>query len=88
MNFILNMTKTAPDFYKEIIEKFPFEPTISQNSLLEKLTKFIFEQNKEALFLIKGYAGTGKTTTISTVVNNLWRVGKKAVLLAPTGSDL
>ena len=79
------MTKTAPDFYKEIIEKFPFEPTISQNSLLEKLTEFIFEQNKEALFLIKGYAGTGKTTTISTVVNNLWRVGKKAVLLAPTG---
>jgi len=79
------MTKTAPEFYQEIIEKFPFEPTISQNRLLGKLSDFIFDTNKEALFLIKGYAGTGKTTTISTVVNNLWRTGKKAVLLAPTG---
>jgi len=50
-----------------------------------KLTDFIFENNEAALFLIKGYAGTGKTTTISTVVNNLWLVRKKAVLLAPTG---
>lgn len=79
------MTKTAPEFYQDIIEKFPFEPTSSQDVLLVKLADFIFDTNKEALFLIKGYAGTGKTTTISTVVNNLWRAGKKAVLLAPTG---
>ncbi|WP_456376402.1 ATP-dependent DNA helicase [Lutibacter sp.] len=79
------MTKTAPEFYQEIIEKFPFKPTNSQNILLGKLSEFIFSTNKNALFLIKGYAGTGKTTTISTVVNNLWRAGKKAVLLAPTG---
>ncbi|WP_457615517.1 ATP-dependent DNA helicase [Lutibacter sp.] len=79
------MTKTAPEFYEDLIKKFPFEPTSSQNELLEKLTDFIFDKNNNALFLIKGYAGTGKTTTISTVVNNLWRVGKKAVLLAPTG---
>ncbi len=79
------MTKTAPEFYKDIIEKFPFEPTSSQNELLIKLSEFVFDTNKEALFLMKGYAGTGKTTTISTVVNNLWQVGKKAVLLAPTG---
>ncbi len=79
------MTKTAPEFYEDLIKKFPFEPTSSQNELLEKLTNFIFDKNNNALFLIKGYAGTGKTTTISTVVNNLWRVGKKAVLLAPTG---
>ncbi|WP_299526797.1 ATP-dependent RecD-like DNA helicase [uncultured Lutibacter sp.] len=79
------MTKTAPEFYQDIIEKFPFEPTSSQNELLVKLSEFVFDTNNDALFLMKGYAGTGKTTTISTVVNNLWRVGKKAVLLAPTG---
>jgi len=79
------MTKTAPEFYQEILKKFPFEPTASQDVLLEKLSNFIFDTNKEALFLIKGYAGTGKTTSISTVVNNLWNAGKKAVLLAPTG---
>ena len=32
-----------------------------------------------------GSAGTGKTSTISTLVNTLWKAGKKAVLLAPTG---
>jgi ATP-dependent exoDNAse (exonuclease V) alpha subunit len=79
------MTKTAPEFYKDLIKKFPFEPTNLQDILLQKLCEFIFDNNNKALFLIKGYAGTGKTTTISTVVNNLWRVGKKAVLLAPTG---
>ncbi|MCF6167310.1 AAA family ATPase [Lutibacter sp.] len=79
------MIKTALEFYNDIIDKFPFEPTMSQDVLLEKLSKFIFEDKKEALFLIKGYAGTGKTTSISTVVNNLWRASKKAVLLAPTG---
>jgi exodeoxyribonuclease-5 len=79
------MTKTAPEFYNLLLKKFPFEPTNSQNLLLNQLSNFIFNNNKDALFLIKGYAGTGKTTSISTVVNNLWRVGKKAVLLAPTG---
>ncbi|WP_298366489.1 ATP-binding domain-containing protein [uncultured Lutibacter sp.] len=79
------MTKSAPEFYKELLQKFPFEPTNSQEFLLESLSNFVFSKNKQDLFLLKGYAGTGKTTTISTVVNNLWRMGKKAVLLAPTG---
>lgn len=85
MVFILNMTKTAQEFYVNLVEKFPFEPTNSQNLLLTKLTDFILDPNNDALFIIKGYAGTGKTTSISTVVNNLWLINKKAVLLAPTG---
>ena len=83
--FYFLMTKSAPEFYKELLQKFPFEPTNSQEFLLESLSNFVFSKNKQDLFLLKGYAGTGKTTTISTVVNNLWRMGKKAVLLAPTG---
>ncbi|MDP3313078.1 ATP-dependent RecD-like DNA helicase [Lutibacter sp.] len=79
------MIKTASEFYKELIIKFPFEPTNLQDELLQKLAAFLFESTNETTFLIKGYAGTGKTTTISTVVNNLWKAGKKAVLLAPTG---
>lgn len=35
--------------------------------------------------MLKGYAGTGKTTVISTLVNNLTEINKKYVLLAPTG---
>ena len=83
--FLFKMIKTAEEFYKKLIEKFPFEPTILQDILLQKLSEFTFGNQKNSLFLIKGYAGTGKTTTISTVVNNLWKAGNKAVLLAPTG---
>ncbi len=79
------MIKIKADFYKELLQKFPFEPTIKQQKLLNELSNFIFDGNNRALFLLKGYAGTGKTTTISTVVNSLWKVGQKAVLLAPTG---
>lgn len=79
------MIKESNEFYKEILKKFPFTPTLKQNLLLDQLSKFIFDKNNRALFLLKGYAGTGKTTTISTVVNNLWKAGQKAVLLAPTG---
>ncbi|CAM1354482.1 ATP-dependent DNA helicase [Tenacibaculum insulae] len=79
------MIKSAPTFYKEIIQKFPYQPTQKQSELLDQLTHFIFNNNNDALFLLKGYAGTGKTTIISTVVNSLWKTGQKAVLLAPTG---
>ena len=79
------MIETPTAFYKELLQKFPFEPTSKQRQLLSDLTAFIFDTNERALFLLKGYAGTGKTTTISTVVNSLWKAGYKAVLLAPTG---
>lgn len=79
------MIETTTDFYKELLQKFPFDPTTKQLELLNELSDFIFSNNNRALFLLKGYAGTGKTTTISTVVNSLWKAGKKAVLLAPTG---
>jgi exodeoxyribonuclease-5 len=79
------MIKTANDFYKQLLETFPFEPTDSQNLLLNQLSDFIFENNPSGLFLLKGYAGTGKTTSISAVVKSLWKTGKKAVMLAPTG---
>ncbi len=79
------MTKTAPNFYKQLIDSFPFEPTETQNILLLQLSDFIFDKNSKGLFLLKGYAGTGKTSTISTVVTNLWKAGKKSVMLAPTG---
>lgn len=71
------MIETTTDFYKELLQKFPFEPTTKQQKLLDELASFTFSNNNRALFLLKGYAGTGKTTTISTVVNSLWKAGKK-----------
>jgi len=79
------MINDSKQFYNTLLEKFPFTPTDIQNDLLEMLSEFIFDKDNRKLFLLKGYAGTGKTTTIGTVVNNLSQVGLKSVLLAPTG---
>jgi len=79
------MIKNKSEFYKEIVKNFPHNPTEKQSELLNDFSDFVFDNNNDALFLLKGYAGTGKTTVISTIVNNLWKAGKKSVLLAPTG---
>ena len=79
------MIQKPIDFYKQLHANFPFLATEKQDVMLKLLSIFIFETDKESLFLLKGYAGTGKTTVISTFVNTLQFAGKKAVLLAPTG---
>ncbi|ADY30393.1 ATP-dependent exoDNAse (exonuclease V), alpha subunit - helicase superfamily I member [Cellulophaga lytica DSM 7489] len=76
---------TSTSFFKILKEKFPFEPTLKQLITLEKLSQFLVSKNKDDLFLLKGYAGTGKTTIVGTIVTNLWNIKMKAVLLAPTG---
>lgn len=79
------MIETAAKFYTELLKNFPFKPTTKQRDLLGLLSSFVFDKEKDSLFLLKGYAGTGKTTTIGAFVNSLWTAGKKSVLLAPTG---
>lgn len=65
--------------------KFPFEPTSQQIEVIKQLSEFVENSSSNSLFLLKGYAGTGKTTLVSSLINSLWSVGKKVVLLAPTG---
>ncbi|MFK7050707.1 ATP-dependent RecD-like DNA helicase [Flavobacterium columnare] len=72
-------------FYSILRKKFPFQPTVKQDVFFGKVAEFIESSNKNELFVLKGYAGTGKTTLISTIVNHLAEVEKKYVLLAPTG---
>ena len=79
------MIKEPVNFTKELLKKFAFTPTLKQGELFNLLSSFIFNDNKDALFLLKGYAGTGKTTVIGSFVNTLWKANKKSVLLAPTG---
>ena len=76
---------TSSKFYSLIKQHFPFKPTAKQDILLLQLSEFIFKDNDNDIFLLKGYAGTGKTTIIGTIVNNLWHAKKSAVLMAPTG---
>jgi exodeoxyribonuclease-5 len=79
------MIKNSSKLYFLLLDKFPFTATLSQERLLQSISEFIFNKNKDSLFLLKGYAGTGKTTIISTVVKHLWNANMKYVLLAPTG---
>ena len=80
----MSLTK-SPAFL--LNQKFPFEPTPSQSALFSKLDSFILNQDEWAAltFIIKGYAGTGKTTVISTLIKILGSFGYKTQLLAPTG---
>ncbi|RYJ44868.1 ATP-dependent RecD-like DNA helicase [Flavobacterium beibuense] len=72
-------------FYKILRKQFPYNPTVKQDIFLQKIAEFITNNENNDLFVLKGYAGTGKTTIISTLVNHLREAEKKYVLLAPTG---
>ena len=72
-------------FLNRLLETFPFTPTVEQQKLLKELALFTLLSERFELFILKGYAGTGKTTVVSNLVNNLMDVGFKSVLLAPTG---
>lgn len=78
-------TLTIPAFYKILKDKFPHIPTTKQSLALEKLAEFVIAERSQAIFLLKGFAGTGKTTLVGDLVNNLWKTKMKAVLMAPTG---
>ncbi len=62
-----------------------FEPTDDQKIVLELLSDFVLTPEPNALFLLKGYAGTGKTSIICSLVNTFEEIGCEYVLLAPTG---
>jgi ATP-dependent exoDNAse (exonuclease V) alpha subunit len=73
------------NFYSILLQNFPFNPTVKQDIFLQQIAQFLTNNNNEEIFVLKGYAGTGKTTVISTIVNNLIAINLKYVLLAPTG---
>jgi exodeoxyribonuclease-5 len=76
---------TPQDFFKILKLDFPFEPTFQQERALEELADFILDPEKDRIFMLRGYAGTGKTTIISSLVKSIWKIKRSAVLLAPTG---
>jgi exodeoxyribonuclease-5 len=73
-------------FFKELILKaLKYEPTPGQADLIELLSQFLVDSSEDNIFVLRGYAGTGKTTIISTLVNVLDDCEMNSVLLAPTG---
>ncbi|MEB3005440.1 ATP-dependent DNA helicase [Capnocytophaga sp. G2] len=75
----------AADIHHLLLTHFSFSPTDSQESVLEELAYFLADEEEQKLFLLRGFAGTGKTTLINTLVKVLGSLSKKIVLLAPTG---
>lgn len=69
----------------KIIAQFSFELTEEQRLLIDYLSKFITSPQEDRLFLLKGYAGTGKTSVVSALVKALIALDQKVMLLAPTG---
>lgn len=71
--------------YSQITRNFPHQPTDEQHLALQKLADFLLSQESDLLFLLKGYAGTGKTSLIGALVKTMAELKQKSVLLAPTG---
>lgn len=70
---------------QQIKQNFPYQPTLEQEKVMQRLSDFLFLPKNEAIFLLKGYAGTGKTSLFSALVKTLGQLQQKCVLLAPTG---
>ena len=70
---------------ENIKKNFAFSYTKEQASLVDELVDFTIDISTRKIFLIKGYAGTGKTSLIAALVKSLPSINQRAVLLAPTG---
>ncbi|HEY5124135.1 MAG TPA: AAA family ATPase, partial [Ignavibacteria bacterium] len=71
--------------YNSLCKNLGNTPTEDQSEALKKIASYIVENNNDIIFLLTGYAGTGKTSVISSVVRTLDLLRMKSVLLAPTG---
>ena len=70
---------------QQIRRRFPYTPTSEQATALERLAEFLASPAPDGIFLLRGYAGTGKTSLVGALVRTLDQLGQKSVLLAPTG---
>jgi len=68
-----------------ITSQFSVVPTSDQTLVVERLSEFLIRFREPSLFVLKGYAGTGKTTVVGAFVRALSQFNLKSVLLAPTG---
>lgn len=70
---------------QQIKGNFSYKPTLEQEKAVKSLADFLFSHQSDSVFLLKGYAGTGKTSLIGALVKTLDQLEQKCILLAPTG---
>ena len=73
------------DLTQQIKRNFRYQPTDEQEKTIECIADFLLKPEKNTLLLLKGYAGTGKTTLIGAVVRTLSNLRAGYVLMASTG---
>ncbi len=71
--------------YNNLCKNLGNTPTDDQSSALKKIAGYICDNNNDVIFLMSGYAGTGKTSVISSIVKTLDLLRMRSVLMAPTG---
>ena len=69
----------------KIRQELPFEANPGQAELLRKLSRFLVCQEADKAFILRGYAGTGKTSMVSALVRAMEKLKQPFCLLAPTG---
>ncbi len=69
----------------KIRENFGFSPTDEQSEAISLMGEFLMSRHGMELFLLRGYAGTGKTTLVGALVKTLTQLRQPVVLMAPTG---
>lgn len=68
-----------------LLNNFGFRPTQEQEKAAQLLSEFIFDRDDRRVFLLKGYAGTGKTSLVGALVRSMSQLKQRTVLMAPTG---
>lgn len=68
-----------------ILSHFPHRPTAGQLAACGRMVEFLYDLDPLASFILKGYAGTGKTSLVSALIQSAPALRIKTVLLAPTG---
>jgi ATP-dependent exoDNAse (exonuclease V) alpha subunit len=79
------LSHTPKELASRLRAQFPHTPTQGQERLIHAFSKFSISEKPRCTLIIKGYAGTGKTTSIGAIVRTLREVRSTTVLLAPTG---
>ena len=69
----------------KIRDNFGFVPTAEQSEAIDRIGEFLMSRHDMAMFLLRGYAGTGKTTLVGALVKALVELNQPVVLMAPTG---
>jgi exodeoxyribonuclease-5 len=79
------MSLFSHQHYLDLKSQFGHPPTAKQDILMQKLATFVDDNSPRSLFIIRGYAGTGKTSIISALVKYLRKERRAFRLMAPTG---